>query len=439
MKNATINDYYPVFLDVDELTSGTTAQQDLASKAGTFIDNNGELKSSTMDAETILVLAKEKKLSELQTLVLLVKNAFEGQMYLIHNLDKEHLLKHGTVLIDWEDQKMLELTESFTDNLEMFQEGLHAQWAKLYTKKMEPNMFSNIITVIVNSQLFRLPVSQLNGLTISFLKDNLIGDEFYASLAPSVSKIVADKMLIEIIDEQYNEKFSDLVQLIESKMSCLTTLQIKQGLVSETGVKNQEDLQNNYHEYLIMERNIPRPSILGRYNNGSRNYLKTVDKSTGKLFREISKLCREIFVRGENDKENDVLNDFFMIASKYWNSNSESIADQIVNYFMLSQIYFRIIIYRSYSGLPVKLKNFHFLDKSWLEKKPIEKINSGLQRKQSWVEVDKLYHQTYFKIKNLADEELAEFHKEFLTKKIESLDKEIKRLDKKINKILNDK
>jgi hypothetical protein len=441
MKTFTINDYYPLSFDIQELTLGKETKKTKKANKVAFIDPKGELNKPNTDADTLIGMAKVNNLSDLQSLVLLIKNAFEGQVYLAHDLNKDILINQGTMIIDWNNQKMIELTESFNQNLEIFLEGLYKGWVKLSSEGMESGEFNNLVSVIVNSQIFKLPVSLLKKTTISFVQDNLVGKQFYNTLAPIVNKIVADKILIELIDEKYNKTFSDLIQEIESKANCLGMLQVKLNLANQPNVRNQDDLQHAFHEFIIQERGRVNSTMqpVSGFQGGQDNRLKTVEKSTGKVFRAISKQCREIFTAGPEDKENSILNDFFMIASKYWNSGTDSITDQLINYFMLTHLYFRVIIYRTFSGLSVNVEYLFLLEEKWLSNDPIEKLQSGLKNYEGRIEIEKLFHRTYFKIKNLEDKEISRFHKEYLAKKIKNFEQEIVELENRINGILNDK
>jgi hypothetical protein len=441
MAHETLNNYYPVFLDIQELQRAKEAAPDQATDEGSFIDPTGELNNLKTDADKLLALANDKSLTELQTLMLLVKNAFEGQIYLQYELDNKHLLKYGTLYIDWENNIVTELTPSFIENLDIYLEGLYNHWKKIYAQKTDPKVFPDVIKVMINSQLFRLPVSRIKDLPLSLFMDKLLANPFYTSLAPPVYSIVADKVHIEIIDEMYQQSFSDLLQQIESKYNCINVLLTKINLASDRSVKNHNDLQKVYHEYLIKERNgAPRMALnLRTHQNSINNKVKSIDKKTGKVFREISKLCREIFVNVGDDEKHVALNNFFMMASKYWNTPSENITDQIVNYFTLSLLFIQVIISRSFSGLPVEIQNYHFLDRNWLKNKPIEKIEAGLKKHQGMMEIIKQYHETSFKMKNLADEEMSAFHKAYLQEKIENMDHEIDKLENRVNQIMNDK
>ena len=78
--------YYPLFLDIAAMTAKSEPDQDCSQK----VYNAGEL----------MELAIQYDCSEFQTMVLILKNAFEGHVFLTMGISSVTLYEQGTLHID---------------------------------------------------------------------------------------------------------------------------------------------------------------------------------------------------------------------------------------------------------------------------------------------------------------------------------------------------
>lgn len=435
-----INDYYPVFLDMKEYGVGSKDDHRLPEDKVAAINAEGKLTSQMPDANELLKFASEKRLTEFQTLVLLIKNAFEGHAYLLCNLSIQQLMSNGTLFIEWNNQKLVDLTHSFHRSLHDYREGFHSTWELISAKDIEDPEFINELTgFIISSRLFKLPVSLLKDIPYNFLKKEPVLKQFYSDVAVSINKLLTEITLIETVNDLYAEAFSELLQAIEAKANCLSILDIKLSLVTQPEVRNEEDLQKSFTEYLVQSRGTQSGhTALGAFPEKQDSQMKAINARIGKIYKILSKSCSEIFNSGE-ESSNLILNDYFMEASKYYNSYSDSYLHQVMNYFRIIYLYFSVLNFRAYSKLNNKFENFLFIKETWLTDRLIEKLDTEMIQYKRHIEIEKHDQRTYFKIKNLSDDEMKKFHREFLVRKIKLLDAEITKTEKKIRKILDDK
>jgi hypothetical protein len=106
-------DYFPVSLDLAEMNKNPQHTQDL------YTGNE------------LVSLAAENNLTAFQAFVLLVKNTFEGYLYLMHDLHPGKGDDFSLFRADLKTGKYQDLSLQFIDNLEAYDEGLRESWNAL--------------------------------------------------------------------------------------------------------------------------------------------------------------------------------------------------------------------------------------------------------------------------------------------------------------------
>ncbi|TSA24609.1 MAG: hypothetical protein D4R67_11530 [Bacteroidetes bacterium] len=451
--------YYPVYLDVAELRA--CAEIDTKSESeGTppLMDECNKLEEDPgqprgiYDAEELLEIAIRHDCSEFQTLVLLMKNAFEGHCFLAFGITSKTLIDEGMLRIDHAHDCHLELGLHFTGHCEEYADGLHQIWQQMHGFSPEPGSicFDSLLLFILSTRLYKLPVSSLGSFDINKLR-NLSEKKkrFYRNcfeISTVIHRAMAEYSVTDHINKLYEERFRDSLVRLFSRENLLMQLKTKLLYASDPLIRTAEELEKRYFSYLIEKEilkdsgkiQVPHASWDDESDAGEHgSSLKGVIKQ---LFRAISKNCKEAFTAmAEADLPFDATR-FFLESNAVYNLTPVDFTDRLIQYHRLIDLFIQVYNIRKIHQLPAIYLDYPAVepDELWgnLNEECVRKVQQSVAEK---ISLQKEFNHTSFKSKHIADNELAEIHEAYLKRQIDFLDQRIAEIHADINTIIVEK
>jgi hypothetical protein len=427
------NDHYPLYLDVPDI-NGLMNDQDM------------------MNSVKLIRLACENGLSAFQCMVLIIKNAFEGHVYLTLDLSPVSLMEYGTSNFDLKTGKSKQMILDFCENIELYYEGFKTGWDQIREElKIEEDVcFEAMIDFILANQLLRFPVTILKSYDISAFKNLTTKQKQFLKFGYLLSLIIlrtsSELKICETINSIYEEKFRTLLLKLGSKEELLMQLSIKLVMANDPMIRTKEELEQQYFEYIVAtghgsnRRRTRRRIEPGNGISDKSGSPGSMDFRIRQLYRAISKNCRESHTTTEGAEGYPVLNSFFMEANTIYIDHSQDMSEDFLRYFELIDVFCRVINYRKFNDLPVCFIDFTGIEEPLipfkLNEEILQKIKVSLDNKTSTF---KGINSTSFKISHITDNELTEIHVEYLKKQICFLDQRIEELVAEINSVIRAK
>jgi hypothetical protein len=434
--STTISDYFPLCYDIAE------AQNTGFSKPETVGLSAGELAD----------WSSQNHLTELQTMTLLIKNAFEGHLCHLNDIPVAKLTESGTFQVDLGGaQNYRELTGDFFRNFRSYREGLESAWGKMVpgNASKENIDFGSMLYFILANQLFRFPVSFLK----SYDPQRFIGIpelqrtqyRLHYLLQVSMLNHVAQWSFIEMVDEKYQLKFKDILLRLRSKEIVITQLYTKLNFANDPSIHTEEELEKMYFNFLIAinvkdsekkkAKLVPEPAEVPE----GRNFEQLLKMQIRKLYKVISKNCREVHNQIDGQEQFQYLSLYFMAANAVYHDLVDDFSSLMLQYSRLKLLFVKVINLRKINNLPVFFIDFtEIVQKQSVEIKE-EDVIKCQNRLQASLELQQIFYQTDYKSKYIKDEELAEIHREFLNRQLRFLDQQISEILKEINEVMQNK
>lgn len=427
--------YYPVFLDVAELKAAAEIEE-----------------KEVYHAEELLEMAIQYDCSELQTVVLLLKNAFEGHLFLTFGISARNMLEQGTLRIDPAKENPLELSLHFIDHLDEYSAGLKQIWQQL--QDISPHLknvyFDSLVLFLLSSKLYKLPVSSLESINIKRFQ-NLTERRkrfyrCYFEISIHMQQAVAELRVIEHVNELYQDRYNPYISKLSARENLLFQLGTKLFYANDPTITTEEELEKKYFAFLI-EKEIKKDSGRLQVNYSAwddeqddlenPSGLKVTIKH---LFRAISKNCRELFTLSDEAAQPVHLKKVFMDSNSIYNEMNFDFSDQLIQYHRLINLYIQVFNIRKIHDLPVTFIDYTAIERDKLliklNEETIQKLKINIGNKLLGL---KEHNHTAFKSKHVSDEELSKFHEEYLKMRIQFLDQRIADILTKINNIMQEK
>jgi len=438
MKSAfpAIGDYYPLCYDI-----------------GPYQDNGSDFATTlNFSAEELTRWAGRNHLTELQTLALLTKNAFEGHLCHLNGLSVKKLVENGTIHIDFDgDNACTELACEFFNHLPLYQEGIELAWKQMVADdpRFAGTDIQPMLFFILTNQLFRLPVAYLEAFdtqrlnTMPASQVNQLRIQFI--LHSTAMSHAAQRSFIEQVNDQYAEKFRETISRLYAKETVLLQLCTKLDFAHDPSVKTESELEKKYFEFLIAssvskhERKEPVLNPELKEQEEAHDFKELLKVQIRKLYKAISKNCSEIHCQLEGNKRFRQLNEYFIAASAVYNALYSDLSSLMLQHSRLMLLLAKVINNRKINHLPLQFVDFTGL----IQSQPVELREDDLitcrNVLQKNLDMQRLFNLTDYKVKYLKDEEMSAIHNEFLLRQIDYIEKRIIEVMVEIKLIMQNK
>jgi hypothetical protein len=420
MSKKNLTDYYPVYKEI----GGTPAM---------------------FNAEELIDKALKCGYNTFQKVVLLVKNAFEGHVYLTFQIKPDQLYREGTILLK---EKPVLLVQNFYEQFETYLPGLLQIEAHIKALQVDYELdkisFETVIRYILTNHLIRYPVSIFsafnNGMLkkLAMLSPKVLDQNF--RLAILGERFLGEFALVEKTNELYFEKFKELGQQLHIREEVLMHYQRK--LMLAPNVKTEHELEDLLYRNLVEEKlNCKSQHNIDfrQYNPLENESLTALENFRGKikiLFRLISKNCAEVHTSTETEDRFHALNGIFQEASLINNLPALQIPETFLQFMHLVSLLAQVLVYRKSNefaiatAFPVITAGAKEMLISTGDLKLIER---NLDEKLIGVRI-KFF--TEYKMRFVVDDELTEMHQQFLKQQIEYINNQILQIQSEITEVL---
>ncbi len=435
--------YYPLFLDIAALT----ARSEIKPKP------EPDVSQKVYNAEELMEIAIQHDCSEFQTLILLLKNAFEGHVFLSFGLSSAVLFEKGALHFNPVNDTHCEFSLHFIDHLDSYRAGLKRVWQELRVifPTLNDICFDSMMCLILASQLYKLPVTALGSIDISRFRNPTDNGkrffQYFFEISMIAQRAIADMMKIDYVNEIYMERFREYVLKLSAKENLLFQLETKLIYAIDPRIRTEEQLEKKYFSFLITNE-IQKDSgnLRLKYSawddeNGSGENPSGLKADIRHLFRAISKNCREAFTAADKTEQTVDSTRFFMKSNSIYNEMSYDFNDQFLQYNQLINLFVQVFNTRIIHELPATFFDYSGIDQ---DKMLYKMLNDEIVQKMKISVLEKISDlkercRTTFKGKHVADKELAEIHNEYLKMQIQFLDQRISEILAEIKKIMKQK
>jgi hypothetical protein len=431
MSKKILADYYPVYKDLSDLAESTA------------------LEDSMFNALELIEMASDGGLSTFQTVVLLVKNAFEGHVLLSYNIRPKELLSHGTTLLQAKPEMLI---PGFYHQFEEYRSGLRHTWNALVEKEpyLDHIHFDALINGILINQLIRFPVSQFTAYDLKKFADrcsiNLQNKGQKFDLVLLGERAVGESGFIDRVNSDYAEKFKEQAHQVLLREEVLKHYQRKFELALNPNIKTEEELDEWMYKTLVQDKLSKTPQLksLSGLNDPDQNseskQMQWFKDKIKVLYRAISKNCFEVHLAAEGKTDYPELYNAFLDANSIYIEQPYELAEAWLQYERMLVLLANVILIRKMCNFQ-RMDNLHYLPEIGdqeldLSNKDIKSFRRVLDQKMVDQKTKSL---TDYKIKFVIDEDLSGIHKHFLDKHLEFVNQEIQRIQEDIKEILRQK
>jgi hypothetical protein len=415
MSKKNLTDYYPVYMELD----GTPAM---------------------FNAEDLIDQAEKRGLNTFQIAILLVKNAFEGHIFLTYQIRPDQLFSEGTILFNTKPEYLL---LNFYENFAQYMPGL--MQSELYLTSRRDDLaeisFEKLTQHIVVSQIIRFPVAIFSSFDIKTLKvlpvlSQKAMDQRFA-LVLLCERYLGEFTIAEQTNQKYFDKFFELGQQLRLKEEVLSHYQKK--FLLAPFVISEHDLDELMYQKLIEEKmnnssqymeNLRR---INHENTESSPSQLQVKEKIKLLYRAISKNCIEVHTSTDSEKNFAELNEIFQEANTIYNEPVGLFHEYMLNYMRLMLLLGKLLVFRKSSDFEIN-GGFQLIGKEiLLSKEDLKLLGAHLDEQLINYRIRNF---TEYKLKFVIDDELTEIHSHFLKQQIEYIDNQILQIQNDIKEIL---
>ncbi len=425
-----ISDYYPLCYDLADLLKQPCKKPVI----------------SSLSADELISLASEKQLNELQTLAMLIKNAFEGHLCHLNGVCIGQLSRHGTFIIDVETYNSYkEMACEFMENIYQYTEGIESAWIKITStpdKDQTPD-FESMLNFILVNQLFRLPVTYLGNFEvekfrrISSKQKEQFGLQYF--LFQNLLRSFTKQVYFEAINEKYSKQFKDILNRIRAKQNVLMQLHVKLEYASDPSIKNEKELDEKYFEFINFNK---RESgnwgdIFAKSNpNAAKElqcYIQMFTTLVRRLYRLISKNCREVHTQLDGGQKFTELNELFYKASIIYNEPPIHPGKYMMQYLSLILILAQVINTRKLNGLPLFFSDYSIFGLESNAELKMDELRTCLAHLTQNLNMLEFSDRINYKAKYINDDEIADIHRNYLKLHLDHIEQMIAEVVNGIN------
>jgi len=415
MSKKNLTDYYPVYKELD----GAPAM---------------------FNAEDLIDQAEKSGLNTFQIAILLLKNAFEGHIFLTYQIRPDQLFSEGTILLKAKPELLL---LNFYENLAQYMPGL--MQSELYLTSRRDDLaeisFEKLTQYILVNQIIRFPVAIFSSFDIKTLKElpvlsqKAMNQRF--ALVLLCERFLGEYALAEQVNQIYFDKFFEIGQQIRLKEEVLIHYQKK--LLLAPFANSDKALDDILYQKLIEDKlrnSSQHLQILRNFNKSnteSSSAQSQVREKIKLLYRAVSKNCAEVHTSTEEENKFSELNEIFLEANASYNEPVSQLHENLINYMRLLLLLGKLLVFRKSAGFEVA-DGFHLTEKEiLLSKDDLKLLETNLDEHLINYRIQ---HSTEYKIKFILDDELTAIHNHFLSQQMEYIDSQILQIQRDIVEIL---
>jgi len=415
MSKKNLTDYYPVYKELD----GAPAM---------------------FNAEDLIDQAEKSGLNTFQIAILLLKNAFEGHIFLTYQIRPDQLFSEGTILLKAKPELLL---LNFYENLAQYMPGL--MQSELYLTSRRDDLaeisFEKLTQYILVNQIIRFPVAIFSSFDIKTLKElpvlSLKAMNQRFALVLLCERFLGEYALAEQVNQIYFDKFFEIGQQIRLKEEVLIHYQKK--LLLAPFANSDKALDDILYQKLIEDKlrnSSQHLQILRNFNKSnteSSSAQSQVREKIKLLYRAVSKNCAEVHTSTEDENQFPELNEIFLEANAAYNEPVSQLHENLINYMRLLLLLGKLLVFRKSAGFEVA-DGFHLTEKEiLLSKDDLKLLETNLDEHLINYRIQ---HSTEYKIKFILDDELTAIHNHFLSQQMEYIDSQILQIQRDIVEIL---
>lgn len=450
-------DYYPVYKDISDMMEIRMRSGEEKYWPGStgfsadkfYTDSCSPSSPEMLNANGLIEITHKIGFSVFQTVVLLLKNTFEGHVYLNFNLRPDRLFVQGT--IRGQDKHEL-LIPGFYKHLEDYWTGLHHAWKLL--KKEESGLdeicFESVVCGILTHQLIRFPVSLCMSTDIRKFSEVFAKNRSnicnHLDISMICERALGGYQLIKEVNDQYEEQFKELLQQLRLKEDILSHYDRKFAFALDPQIKTEAELDSCMYKYLVEHKlysnsSVCRPTVASDSTNPTATEELALMRNKIKfLFRSISKNCYEVHTSFDPDSRNSELQEVFMEANAIYNDKAGGLAEAMLQYMRMVLLFSNVLIYRKLRGLnvieSVYIDNITGQKPMSISGEDIQMIRRSLDEKLANLQI--ICH-TEFKTRYIANDDHVGFHKIYLLKQLDFMDEQIAIIQNNIKVVLDQK
>ncbi len=447
-------DYFPVFQDLSDDRSNMLQERldQCIQESSDSPDTPVQLPAIPtfhlmFNATEVIEESFYKGFTVFQTAVLLVKNAFEGHMFMTSHLRPHQLFETGTILLQ---NKNGSLVSGFYEKLDHYLIGLNHAWDQLKKKHtgLDDVSFESLVYTILINQLIRISVK--NSESIDVMQFKGISQKEMESLRQRFELMklgehaLGELLFIERIDSLYKEKFSASLKKLHLKEGILSHYERKREMSYNPNIKTEEELdafvyecfvkyrvKNNHSQGLKQQRTeeTDRP--------GSASVKTWLNNRIRFLYRAVSKNCCEIHNSMVNEPSFHELNRMFMSANSIYNDAVFEVHETLIKYMRMVHLFAEITVYRKTHGLDDVTSGNWALDMGTRLVFFTPEILKDCSREFDEMAATMRAHgYTDFKLNNILADDMAGIHQSCLDKELDFIDEQIIKIQQEIKDIM---
>jgi hypothetical protein len=447
MIKKNLPDYYPVYKDLADRMNANHSdqkQKDLSPQPQPP-ESDPSISPVMLNAEELTDLALKYGFSPFQIVILLLKNAFEGHVFLTWQIRPDQLFSQGTLMFQFKPEFML---LSFYKDLDHYKPGLNQIW-KILLEKV-PGLgginFDLMIHTIIFNHLIRMPVSLFSLYDIRSFSDILsvnqqaMNQRFEMVLLGESA--LGEYEFIRRVNFIYTEKYKEFVHQLSIKEGVFSHYQRKLALALYPNIKTEEELDDLMYKKLVEEQVNRKYYDMEKFDAGNQLNAETsvsIQKFLNKikaLYRSVSKNCSEIHSASDGENNFPELNKAFLEANIIYNEYVSNYSDALLQYMRMLLLLSEIMVLRKNKGYTIT-DNLplisEFNGKEVLPKEDLKSLKGNLYSSLASYRMKSL---TDYKMKFVMDDDFTEIHNHFLQKQINFMDQQIIQIQEDIKEVL---
>jgi hypothetical protein len=449
-------DYYPVYMDFSELRNSDVSghlpeyplHSHLPAQDNQITESAIPESPAILNTEELAGLALKYCFTSFQTILLLLKNTFEGYVYLTFQIRPDQLFNLGTILLQTKPEILM---PGFYRHFEEYRPDLSRIWKLI--REREENLdeirFDLLVHSMIISNLIRFPVSIFSSVNIwSFtksLKMNQQAMDLRFELVLSGESALGEFELIKNVNTLYAEKFKELMKQLSVKEDMFTYYKRKLAMSLVTDIRTEADLDDLLYRKLVEEKLAGNTQELQKFRAGALLNFETsnckmrIAEKTKVLYRSVSKNCSEVHSVEDSENSYPELYNAFLNANALYLEPVSNLSEAYLQYMRMLLLLSEVIIFRKTRRLAIADSSPLIPYAGGNEVISKDNLKSFRKNMDALLSEFRIKSLTDYKLKFIVNDDLTDIHKHFLQKHIVFIDKQIIQVIDDIRAVLKSK